>query len=268
MNKHSGGRLSSGLLVACQGASFWGQTLIVATELTSGAERPSPDAGGAVAASPRGLEGRAKRRPLVPVATGTRPPARPSLVTGQGWAASVLVLATVWTFPCLRSLSLWLGCAHGVLSPSGPRESLSQSLQPSLLGRAGPRPHVLLRPGVMGRERRRSEEWTRAAETAGPLPPLSGKRRRGQGRPFHALPLSVSGHSPNCTAVRWGGGAVYLILWSRLAARGTLVLSAVDRRGASGRTDSRPLQGPLLLRSRCGIHSGLCLPLGSLSFLS
>lgn len=76
LNKHSGGRLSSGLLVACQGASFWGQTLIVATELTSGAERPSPDAGGAVAASPRGLEGRAKRRPLVPVATGTWPPAR------------------------------------------------------------------------------------------------------------------------------------------------------------------------------------------------
>lgn len=158
-----------------------------------------------------GLEGPAKRRALTPVATGTRPPARPSLVTGQGWAASVLALATVWTFPCLRSLSLWLGCAHGVLSPSGPRESLSQSLQPSLLGWAGPRPHVLLRPGVVGRERPAVRGVDPSCRNSRPAAPAEWKEEKGpgvwtQGRPFHALPLFVSGHSPNCTTVRWGGG--------------------------------------------------------------
>lgn len=94
---------------------------------TSGAECSSPDAGKAMAAAQRGPGGPSKE------ATGTRPAARPSLAPGQGWAASDLALATVWTLPHLPSLSLWLGCAHGVLSPSCPRESLSQSLKPSLL---------------------------------------------------------------------------------------------------------------------------------------
>uniref|UniRef100_A0A452VGD2 Vav guanine nucleotide exchange factor 2 n=1 Tax=Ursus maritimus TaxID=29073 RepID=A0A452VGD2_URSMA len=80
-----------------------------------------------MAAAQRGPGGPSKE------ATGTRPAARPSLAPGQGWAASDLALATVWTLPHLPSLSLWLGCAHGVLSPSCPRESLSQTPCPPFL---------------------------------------------------------------------------------------------------------------------------------------
>lgn len=123
--------------------------------------------------------------------------------------------------------------------------------------------------GCWGGRGRRSEEWTRAAETAGPLPPLSGKRRRGQESGHRAGPSSPCPATP--LTVQRCGGAGGDHASHPLEQAGCERDPGAERSGQEEcvGTHGRPSSPRTFAASQqMWIQSGLYLLLGSLSFPS